>query len=63
MRMLLFLFLAACNSGPVTAMLGGFEGDAVAERIGEDTFPLETCAGTIDAAWSDHYGVRVTVAP
>lgn len=44
-------------------LLDGFDGGATAERVMEQAFSLETCEGTIDAAWSDHYGVRVTATP
>lgn len=41
-------------------LIDGFSGEVTAARALEDTFSVTTCAGTFDAAWSDHYAVRVT---
>ena len=42
-------------------LLAGFEGAMSARRILDDAITVDSCGTAIDAAYSDHYGVAVTV--
>ncbi len=44
-------------------LLRGFEEQTEATRVLDDVITVETCGEEISGAWSDHYGVQVTIQP